>query len=88
MYFRKIRPSAIAENIFWVPPAARWAHLKAQAKQSTIGQIVDDAMAAVEHDNPSLKEVLPRDYGKAVLRKLHQCHHRLSGTRRADREVA
>ena len=34
-----------AENIFWVPPEARWTHLKAQAKQPTIGQLVDDAMA-------------------------------------------
>ena len=32
------------ENIFWVPPEARWPHLKAQARQSTIGQLVDDAM--------------------------------------------
>ncbi len=37
-----------AESIFWVPPEARWAHLKAQARQSTIGQLVDDAMAGVE----------------------------------------
>src|ERR1700688_4332805 len=44
-----------ALNIFWVPPEARWAHLKAQAKQPTIGQIVDDAMAGIERDNSSLK---------------------------------
>ena len=37
-----------AENIFWVPPEARWPHLKAQAKQPTIGQLVDDAMAGIE----------------------------------------
>src|SRR3981189_3069863 len=41
-----------AKNIFWVPPEARWAHLKAQAKQPTIGQLVDDAMAGIERDNP------------------------------------
>ena len=40
------------ENIFWVPPEARWPHLKAQARQSTIGQLVDDAMTAIERDNP------------------------------------
>src|SRR5918996_4147964 len=39
-----------AFNIFWVPKEARWSHLKAQAKQSTIGQIVDDAMAGIERD--------------------------------------
>src|SRR5687767_15933332 len=37
-----------AHNIFWVPPEARWPHLKAQAKQPTIGQLVDDAMAGIE----------------------------------------
>src|SRR6185312_12957564 len=50
-----------SENIFWVPPEARWAHLKAQARQSTIGQLVDDAMAGIERDNPTLKGVLPKD---------------------------
>jgi type I restriction enzyme M protein len=44
-----------AVNIFWVPPEARWHYLKAQAKQSTIGQLVDDAMTGIERDNPSLK---------------------------------
>ncbi len=33
-----------ALSIFWVPPEARWAHLKGQARQATIGQLVDDAM--------------------------------------------
>src|ERR1019366_4710637 len=36
-----------ALSIFWVPPEARWPHLKAQAKQSTIGQLVDDAMGGI-----------------------------------------
>src|SRR5690606_29830739 len=36
-----------AQNIFWLPPEARWSHLKAQAKQPTIGQLVDDAMAGI-----------------------------------------
>jgi type I restriction enzyme M protein len=50
-----------AVSIFWVPPEARWAHLKAQARQATIGQLVDDAMAGIERDNPALKGVLPKD---------------------------
>ncbi len=58
-----------ALNIFWVPPEARWSHLKAQAKQATIGQLVDDAMAAIERDNPSLKGVLPKDYARPALDK-------------------
>ena len=58
-----------ALNIFWVPPEARWSHLKAQAKQSTIGQLVDDAMAGIERDNPMLKGVLPKDYARPALDK-------------------
>ena len=58
-----------ALSIFWVPPEARWAHLKAQAKQPTIGRIVDDAMAGIERDNPALKSVLPKDYARPALDK-------------------
>ncbi len=58
-----------AQGIFWVPPEARWPHLKAQARQSTIGQIVDDAMAGIERDNPALKGVLPKDYARPALDK-------------------
>ncbi len=58
-----------AQNIFWVPPEARWARLKAQARQPTIGQLVDDAMAGIERDNPSLKGVLPKDYARPALDK-------------------
>ena len=58
-----------AKNIFWVPSKARWPHLKAQAKQPTIGQLVDDAMAAIERDNPTLKAVLSKDYARPALDK-------------------
>ncbi len=58
-----------AENIFWVPPKARWSHLQKNARQPTIGQLVDDAMAAVERDNSSLKSVLPKDYARPALDK-------------------
>jgi len=58
-----------AVNIFWVPPEARWTFLKAQAPQSTIGQLVDDAMSAIERDNVSLKGVLPKDYARPGLDK-------------------
>jgi len=58
-----------AVNVFWVPREARWSHLKAQAKQPTIGKIVDDAMVAIERDNPSLKGVLPKDYAHPRLDK-------------------
>ena len=58
-----------ASNIFWVPKEARWSHLKASAPQSTIGKLVDDAMSAIERDNPSLKAVLPKDYARPGLDK-------------------
>ena len=59
-----------ALNIFWVPPEARWSHLKAQAKQPTIGQLVDDAMTGIERDNLQLKGVLPKEYARPALDKL------------------
>ena len=49
------RDEYVAENIFWVPREARWARLKARARQPTIGQTVDEAMSAIERDNPALK---------------------------------
>jgi type I restriction enzyme M protein len=58
-----------ALNIFWVPREARWSHLKEQAKQSIIGQLVDEAMTGIERDNPSLKGVLPKDYARPALDK-------------------
>jgi len=58
-----------AENVFWVPKEGRWSHLQASAKQPTIGKIVDDAMVAVERDNPRLKGVLPKDYARPGLDK-------------------
>ncbi|MGH8645605.1 MAG: type I restriction-modification system subunit M [Gammaproteobacteria bacterium] len=58
-----------AENVFWVPKEARWPHLQAHAKQPTIGKTVDDAMVAIERDNPRLKGVLPKDYARPALDK-------------------
>lgn len=58
-----------AENIFWVPKAARWAFLQGRATQPTIGKLLDDAMAAIERDNATLKGVLPKDYARPALDK-------------------
>lgn len=58
-----------AENVFWVPKEARWSFLLGNAKQPTVGKMVDDAMAAIERDNPSLKAVLPKDYARPGLEK-------------------
>ena len=56
-------------NVFWVPPDARWHHLQALAREETIGQAVDDAMVAIERDNQSLRDVLPKDYARTALDK-------------------
>jgi len=56
-----------AENVFWVPKAARWSHLQANAKQPSIGKMIDEAMIAIEKRNESLKGVLPKDYARPAL---------------------
>jgi len=58
-----------AENVFWVPKEARWSALQAAARQPTIGKVVDDAMVAIERDNPRLKGVLPKDFARPALDK-------------------
>ena len=59
----------IGSNVFWVPAKARWRRLQARAKQPSVGKDVDDAMAAIERDNPSLRDVLPKDYARPALDK-------------------
>ena len=56
-----------AVNVFWVPPEARWINLQNNARQTTIGRIVDDAMVAIERDNPVLKDVLLKEYARQAL---------------------
>lgn len=56
-----------AENVFFVPPSARWSYLLKRAKLPEIGKDVDSAMDAIERDNPSLKDVLPKVFAKANL---------------------
>jgi len=58
-----------AENIFWVPKEARWDYLQNNAKKPDVGKYLDDAMDAIEKENPSLKGVLPKDYAKESLDK-------------------
>ena len=63
------RDENLANYIYWVPSDARWDRLKAQSRQPVIGQIIDGAMAAIERDNPALKDVLPKDYARPALDK-------------------
>ena len=58
-----------AENVFWVPKKARWDYIQSNAKQPTIGKLIDDAMDAIEKDNPSLKGVLAKEYARPSLDK-------------------
>jgi len=58
-----------AKGVFWVPPEGRWSHIQANAKQPTIGKLVDDAMTTIERDNPRLKGSLNKNYGRADLDK-------------------
>jgi len=64
------RDRYLADAIFWVPKSARWPHLQANAKQPDIGKRIDDAMIALEKENPSLKGVLPKDYSRPALSAL------------------
>jgi type I restriction enzyme M protein len=57
----------LAEAVFWVPKEARWSHLQANAKQPTIGKLIDVAMAAIEAANPGLRGVLPKDYNRPAF---------------------
>ena len=57
------------QNIFWVPPEGRWARIMAQTRQPKIGQIVDGAMAAIERENPAIKNVFPKNYVRPALGK-------------------
>ena len=61
------RDEYTARNVFWVPPAARWSQIAAQAKSPQIGETVDKAMIAIEHDNSRLRGVLPKEYAKPSL---------------------
>ena len=56
-------------NVFWVPKKARWPFIQSNAKQPDVGQVLDEAMDAIERDNPALKGVLPKDYSRLSLDK-------------------
>jgi len=59
-YYREV-------NVFWVPEAARWESLRANAKQSDIGKRIDDALSIIEVENPKLKGILDKRYARAQL---------------------
>lgn len=59
----------VAEKVFFVPATARWTHIQGRAALPSIGKDVDDAMDAIEKDNPSLRGVLPKVYAQEKLDK-------------------
>ena len=59
-YYREV-------NVFWVPEVARWESIRAAAKQVDIGKRIDEALAAIEAENPKLKNILDKRYARAQL---------------------
>ena len=58
-----------AENVFFVPPTARWKVISEAAHTPEIGQVIDDAMREIEDNNPRLKGILPKNYARKELDK-------------------
>ncbi len=67
--FLEDRDEYASHNVFWVPEPARWGRIQGRAKLASVGQDIDDAMDAVEQANPSIRGVLPRNYGRDGLDK-------------------
>lgn len=63
------RDEYVSEGVFWVPASARWNAIQAKAKLPTIGKTIDDAMDAIERENPRLKGILPKNYARPDLDK-------------------
>lgn len=67
--FIEDRDEYTSHNVFWVPAEARWESVQAQAKLPEIGQVIDTAMDLIEKENPVIRGVLPRNYGREGLDK-------------------
>ena len=67
--FLEERDEYSSHNVFWVPALSRWSFVQSVAKQPEIGQQIDQAMDSIEKENPSLRGVLPRNYGRDSLDK-------------------
>ena len=69
--FEEIKDFYTERNIFYVPKNARWGYLVEHSKDSNIGEIIDEALALIEKDNPNLKNVLPKDYNSPTMRNVN-----------------
>lgn len=63
------RDCYIEENVFYVPEEARWAQIASEAHAPEIGQVIDNAMRAIERENDALKDVLPKNFARPELDK-------------------
>lgn len=69
LLFLEDRDEYRSHNVFWVPAEARWEAIQAQAKLPEIGEVIDTAMDLIEKQNPVIRGVLPRNYGREGLDK-------------------
>lgn len=67
--FIESRDEYTSHNVFWVPTDARWNSIQIKAKLPSIGQDIDKAMDLIEKENPVIRGVLPRNYGREGLDK-------------------
>lgn len=67
--FEEDEDAYLEDNVFFVPKEARWNYIRSNAKQSKIGQIIDEAMMSIEKENKTLKGVLPKNYARPELDK-------------------
>lgn len=61
------RDEYVSANVFWVPEESRWEAIQARAKLADVGVAIDDAMDAIERENPGLRGVLPKTYARAEI---------------------
>jgi type I restriction enzyme M protein len=67
--FLEDRDEYASQNVFWVPAEARYGAIQDRAKLPSIGTDIDSAMDLIEKENPSVRGVLPRNYGREGLDK-------------------
>ena len=67
--FEEDRDEYTSEGIFFVPVGARWSDVSAKAHDPEIGQVIDDAMRAIEKENARLKDILPKNFARPELDK-------------------
>jgi type I restriction enzyme M protein len=63
------RDEYMSDNVFWVPVEARWEFIQGKALVPEIGKILDEAMLLIEKENPTLKNILPKNYARPELDK-------------------